>query len=80
MTIEEVFGVVLKKYRNQMGLSQEVLAFKSGLDRTYISLLERGKRKPTINPVFAIAIILNERPSKLIKEVEDLLSCESNKE
>ncbi|WP_050181287.1 helix-turn-helix domain-containing protein [Domibacillus robiginosus] len=75
MTIEEGFGLILKKYRNQSGLSQEALAFKSGLDRTYISLLERGKRKPTINTIFSIAIILNERPSKLIKELEDLLDA-----
>ncbi|MCZ2259415.1 helix-turn-helix domain-containing protein [Sporosarcina sp. G11-34] len=70
----------IHSYKTQRGISQEELAFKSGLDRTYISLLERGKRKPTINTIFAISIPLNERPSKLIKEVEDLLSCESNKE
>ncbi|MEI3604531.1 helix-turn-helix transcriptional regulator [Pseudogracilibacillus sp. SE30717A] len=71
MTIEEEFGVILRKYRNKTGLSQEGLALKCGLDRTYISLLERGKRKPTINTVFAIAKIINVKPSQMIKEVED---------
>lgn len=71
MTIEEEFGVVLRKYRSKTGLSQEGLALKCGLDRTYISLLERGKRKPTINTVFAIAKIINVKPSQMIKEIED---------
>ncbi|PGR66386.1 helix-turn-helix domain-containing protein [Bacillus cereus] len=50
-------------------MSQEKLSFNSGLDRTYISLLERGKRKPTINTVFALANALNIKPSQLIEEL-----------
>lgn len=73
MNIEEVFGLVLRSHRNKNGFSQEILALKSGLDRTYISMLERGKRKPTINTVFAIAEILNVKPSKLIEEIEGML-------
>ncbi|MBC2682700.1 helix-turn-helix transcriptional regulator [Bacillus toyonensis] len=52
-------------------MSQEKLSFNSGLDRTYISLLERGKRKPTINTVFALANALNIKPSQLIEELEN---------
>ncbi|MGX5488160.1 transcriptional regulator [Bacillus thuringiensis] len=49
MNIEQVFGVILQEQRLNAKMSQEELAFNSGLNRTYISLLERGKRKPTIN-------------------------------
>ena len=68
------FGQVLKKYRLEKGLSQERLALESGLDRTYISLLERGKRQPSIKTLFAISAHLKIRPSTLIEKTEDLVS------
>ncbi|CAG7658389.1 helix-turn-helix domain-containing protein [Paenibacillus allorhizosphaerae] len=70
MSIEVVFGRHLRKFREGKGLSQEELAFRSNLDRTYISLLERGKRRPTINTIFALAKSLDAAPSDMIKMVE----------
>ncbi|UOB66010.1 helix-turn-helix domain-containing protein, partial [Bacillus thuringiensis] len=64
MSIEQTFGNVLQEYRLNSKMSQEELAFNSGLDRTYISLLERGKRKPTINTLFALARALKVNPSQ----------------
>ncbi|CAM4168274.1 XRE family transcriptional regulator [Bacillus manliponensis] len=74
MNIEQIFGTVLQEHRLSSKMSQEELAFNSGLDRTYISLLERGKRKPTINTLFSLAGALNIHPSQLIKELEQRLS------
>ncbi|AEW55295.1 helix-turn-helix transcriptional regulator [Bacillus cereus group sp. RP29] len=74
MSIEQTFGTVLQEYRLNSKMSQEELAFNSELDRTYISLLERGKRKPTINTVFALSKALKINPSQLIKELEEKLS------
>ncbi|MEJ9125622.1 helix-turn-helix transcriptional regulator [Bacillus cereus] len=74
MRIEEAFGITLQKYRHDTNISQEQLALNSSLDRTYISLLERGKRKPTINTIFALAKTLDIKPSVLIQEVEFLVS------
>ncbi|MGG5787510.1 helix-turn-helix transcriptional regulator [Bacillus cereus] len=74
MSIEQTFGTVLQEYRLNSKMSQEELAFNSGLDRTYISLLERGKRKPTINTLFALSKALKINPSQLIKELEEKLS------
>ena len=51
-------------------LSQEKLAEFCNLDRTYISLLERGKRQPTITTIFKLAKALNISPSALIEKVE----------
>lgn len=72
MEIEEVFGKVLKEIRLEKKFSQEELAFICGLDRTYISLMERGKRKPTITTIFALAKGLDILPSILVLETEKI--------
>lgn len=59
MNIENAFATVLKDLRTQKKVSQENLAFLSGLDRTYISLLERGKRQPTLTSLFSISKALD---------------------
>jgi len=59
MNIENAFAAVLKDLRTQKKISQENLAFLSGLDRTYISLLERGKRQPTLTSLFSISKALD---------------------
>lgn len=48
-------GENLKKFRLQNDLSQEKLAFKAGLDRTYISGIERGERNISIITIQKIA-------------------------
>lgn len=73
MNIEQAFGIVIKKYRLERSISQEKLAFESELDRTYISLLERGRRKPTINTLFAISRVLNINPYQIVRDIENLL-------
>ncbi|WKA61363.1 helix-turn-helix domain-containing protein [Pectobacterium aroidearum] len=49
------FGQRVKTLRLQAGLSQEAFADKCGLDRTYISGIERGVRNPTLEVIGAIA-------------------------
>jgi transcriptional regulator with XRE-family HTH domain len=70
LRLEDKIGEVLKKYRRGMDLSQEELALRSNLDRTYISMLERGMRKPTVQTIFTICRELNIKPSVFIMEVE----------
>lgn len=74
MNPEKAFGITLKKYRGMVSLSQEELALRSNLDRTYISLLERGLRKPTLNTIIVISKCLNKKPSELVQEVEILIN------
>lgn len=74
MSIEIVFGKQLRKIRKERKLSQEELAFHSKLDRTYISLLERGKRRPTLNTIFALAASLDVEPSDMVRLVEQELN------
>lgn len=73
MGIEEAFGFVLSTHRKELGLNQEELAFRCNLDRTFISLLERGKRQPSLDTIFKLSKELQMSPSELIKEVEDTL-------
>ena len=68
--LQQLFGQVLRKHRVKKGVSQEKLALECNLDRTYISLLERGLRTPTLWTIFVIAEQLNIPPHKLVHEVE----------
>jgi len=68
--IIEIFGKVLREIREENNLSQEKLAEYCDLDRTYISLLERGLRQPTITTIFKLAKALSISPSALIEKVE----------
>lgn len=54
-TIEKQFGERLKELRLSKGLSQEKLAFKSGMHRTYLGGIERGERNPSLKNIVAIA-------------------------
>jgi transcriptional regulator with XRE-family HTH domain len=65
-----VFGKVLRTLREGKNLSQEKLAEYCDLDRTYISMLERGLRQPTISTIFKIADALDISPSELVRQVE----------
>ena len=68
--VVEIFGKVLRELRDGNNISQEKLAEYCDLDRTYISLLERGLRQPTITTIFKLAKALNISPSQLIAKVE----------
>lgn len=63
------FGPVLRSQRNQKGLSQEELAHRVGLDRTYISLLERGLRQPTLGTIVKISSALEMPPEDFVAEL-----------
>jgi transcriptional regulator with XRE-family HTH domain len=69
-SLEGVFGAVLQELRRQAGVSQEQLGFASGHHRTYIGLLERGLRAPTLNTIFQLAMALNLSPSEIVRRVE----------
>jgi transcriptional regulator with XRE-family HTH domain len=71
--LQKTFGQVLKELRNENGLSQQQLAFDSELDRTYISLLERGLRLPTLGTIFKLAEVLKLSPSDMVTRVEKSL-------
>lgn len=59
------FGQRLRTVRGNAQISQEALAGLAGLDRTYISLLERGKRNPSLICVFSLARALHVDAAEL---------------
>ena len=65
------FGKALVELRNKREMTQQELAFECQLDRTYISLLERGLRQPSLGTIFGISGALEIRPSKLIAATEE---------
>ncbi len=57
--IRKLYGEHLKTFRKKKGLSQEDLAFKSTIHRTYISEVERGRRNISIVNIAKIAKALD---------------------
>ena len=66
MTPEQAFGATLRELRTGLGVSQEALALEVDLDRTYISLLERGLRQPTLKTIISLARYLRLTPGTLV--------------
>ena len=60
------FGGSLQRHRKDKDVSQEQLAATVGVNRTYISLVEQGKRNPTIKFLYRVAKALNVPSSKLL--------------
>ncbi|MGH8528368.1 MAG: helix-turn-helix domain-containing protein [Nevskiales bacterium] len=71
--IAVAFGQVLRKHRKRANLTQEEYADRCEVDRTYASLLERGKRHPNLELVFTLCHELGVAPSTVLKEVERAL-------
>ena len=64
------FGRVLRERRLAAGLSQEKLALEAGVDRAFVSLLERGGRQPTLSTLWRLAEALGVAPSELVHNIE----------
>ncbi|MCX5883308.1 MAG: helix-turn-helix transcriptional regulator [Deltaproteobacteria bacterium] len=74
MKLEQAFGQILREYRKKANLSQEKLAQESDLDRTYISLLERGLRQPSITTVFQLSTALKISSTEIISALEAMFN------
>lgn len=67
---EEIFGRILQEERKAKNISQEKLAKLAGLDRTFISLIENGKRSPTFSTILKVCSSLDIAPSELFSIYE----------
>ena len=74
MTIEKAVGQELRYCRTQKGLSQEDLGFEASLHRTYISLIERGLKSPTISTTVRICAALDIAPDEFLRHVMQRLN------
>ncbi len=69
--IQERIGQQIKEYRNKTGLSQEKLALKINMDRTYFASVEAGKRNISIKNLEKILTGLNISFSDFFKHIEE---------
>ena len=70
MSVQKRFGLAIRRRRLQQGVSQEELAYRAGLHRTYVSDIERGVRNPSLVNVEKLAEALGTSLSDLFAETE----------
>lgn len=70
--IQKNFGLAIKKYREQLGVSQEKFALSIYMDRTYYASVESGKRNISLQNIEKIANGLNISLSELFHTVESI--------
>ncbi|MBR1024652.1 helix-turn-helix transcriptional regulator [Bradyrhizobium viridifuturi] len=72
MDIRRIFGANVRRYRVAAGLSQEAVAVKMGVDRAYVSGMERGQQNVTLLTMWHLSEALGVKPADLLDEaVED---------
>ncbi len=72
MDIRRIFGANVRRYRVAAGLSQEAVGVKMGVDRAYVSGMERGQQNVTLLTMWHLSEALGVRPADLLDEtVED---------
>ena len=69
--LQKNFGNRVRELRNQRGWSQEEFAERCGVDRTYISGIERGVRNPTLIVINEISLGFGINMSELFEKVND---------
>jgi len=73
MGLRETFAKNLRRLRTAAGLSQEELAFRAGLDRTYISALERGLYSASIVTIERLAKALSVEPAEFLLRGKEVI-------
>lgn len=69
MNPTEVFAANLRRLRLAAGLSQEELAARAGLHRTYVSSVERAQRNISLENIYALAEALRVDPRELLAPI-----------
>ena len=72
--IEKLFGAIVRRHREGIGVSQEDFADRAGIHRTYVSSIERGKVQISIGIAHKLAVALGIPLSQLWSELEAELS------
>lgn len=71
--LKTVFGETLKQLRTQKSLTQQQLADYTGMDRAFISELERGLLLPSLETFFKLAYELKIKPRDLADTIDQKL-------
>ena len=70
----DVVGKTVLFFRNEKGISQEVLSGLADIGRSHLSAIERGERKPTLETLYRICTALNIKMSTFVLKLEEFLS------
>ncbi|TFV29400.1 XRE family transcriptional regulator [Bradyrhizobium frederickii] len=70
------FGKLIAGLRQSVGLSQEELAERANIHRTYVSQIERGLKSPTLVTLLRLSSALETTPSKLMRQLESELGLQ----
>jgi transcriptional regulator with XRE-family HTH domain len=70
--VRVAFGELLKELREERGLSQSQLALEAQLDQSFLSLIERGDRQPSLASLFAICDALNLEADEVVRRLARL--------
>ena len=73
------FGRVLRRLREDAGLTQEQIGFEAELRRTYVSILELGQQQPSLTTILKLAQALNRSPGSLLDLVSEELKQDRKK-
>ena len=65
-----VFAENVRRRRLALGLSQEELAERAGVHRTYVGMLERSEKNVTIYNIERLAVALNVTPASLLEPAQ----------
>jgi transcriptional regulator with XRE-family HTH domain len=65
-----MLGEEIRKARIKAGLTQEKLAFKAGVSRQYVSLLELNEKSPTVDMLIRLCGAMGASASKIVARVE----------
>lgn len=65
------FGIRVRELRKELNLSQEELALRASLDRSYVGQVERGECNITISNIYKLAAGLGKLPSELLQPVDE---------
>ena len=68
MDIRKLFGANARRFRKALGLSQEAVAERMGVDRAYISMIERGGQNATLLSLHETAQALGVKPADLLAD------------
>jgi transcriptional regulator with XRE-family HTH domain len=66
MDVVQLLGANVRRYRKLKGMTQEELALEAGMERSYVSDLERGQRNPSVRALGRLADALSIEPKSLL--------------
>lgn len=69
------FAVALRRARNAAGLTQEQVAVKANVDRTFVAFIETSKRQPSLSVICALAYAVGQTPAALVSDTCEIAAC-----